>query len=491
MTFGREFLRVIAEHGDRVALSSDREDITYTDILHQSGTLAANFAALGAREGSRVGLAMQDSSDVLLAIIACWRLSATPVVIDFRAPRLQRASLADAFGLAVVIESLSMPGDEPYPAALYDPDWRRREPSGSAAPAYGTDASPAFLLLSSGTTGTPKAYVQTHAGLLTRVAVRNSLLDPGQMRFLTPMALTFSATRHRIFGYLLNGGIVRLSASYFSPSELAEALLAFRASGTALPPAVIARLVKAAGERDTPLFPDLSVLDSVGGPARPEDKIGAQRNLTPGYRIGYGSSLTGTIAMLAGADVSTRAESSGRVVPSARVAILGKDGSILPHGEVGIIKAWTPAIAPAVVLPNAEPATDSETMGPDWGIPGDVGFLSDDGFLTIVDRQADMIVRGGVNVAPQELEAVLARHPKVVEVAVVGFPDETMGQEIAAFIVTDGGNVDEFVRFVRSNIAPDRRPREIRLVPSLPYNSHGKLVRRRLVDHLLQEQSPP
>lgn len=491
MTFGREFLRVIAGHGDRVALSSDREDITYTGILEQSGNLAASFAALGVREGSRIGLAMQDSSDVLLAIIACWRLSATPVVIDFRAPRLQRASLADAFGLAVIIESLSMPGDEPYPAALYDPDWRRREPTGSAPPAHGSDASPAFLLLSSGTTGTPKAYVQTHAGLLIRIATRKALLDRDRMRFLTPMALTYSATRHQVFGYLLNGGTVRLLPPYFSPSELAEALLAFRASGTALPPAVIARLVKEVGERDAPLFSDLSVLASTGGPARPEDKIGAYHNLSRGYRIGYASSLTGMIAMLAGDDLPARAETSGRIVASARVVILGADGSILPHGDVGAIKAWTPTIAPAVVLPNAEPATDSETMGPDWGIPGDVGFLSDDGFLTIVDRQADMIVRGGVNVAPQELEAILARHPKVVEVAVVGFPDETMGQEIAAFIVNDGGNVEEFVRFVRSNIAPDRRPREIRLVPSLPYNDHGKLVRRRLVEQLLQERSTP
>jgi long-chain acyl-CoA synthetase len=123
-------------------------------------------------------------------------------------------------------------------------------------------------------------------------------------------------------------------------------------------------------------------------------------------------------------------------------------------------------------------------MGPDWGIPGDIGFLDDDGFLTIVDRESDVIVRGGVNVAPQELEKLIRTHPKVQDVAVAGFPDETMGQEIAAFIVSEQGTVDEFQAFLRANISPDRRPREVRLVASLPYSNNGKLLRRRLVETL-------
>jgi long-chain acyl-CoA synthetase len=99
-----------------------------------------------------------------------------------------------------------------------------------------------------------------------------------------------------------------------------------------------------------------------------------------------------------------------------------------------------------------------------------------------------MIVRGGVNVAPQEIEKLIARHPKVTEVAVVGFPDETQGQEIAAFIVSDHGVVDDFIAFMRANIAPERRPREVRLVAALPYNEHGKLLRRRLADEIVRER---
>jgi acyl-CoA synthetase (AMP-forming)/AMP-acid ligase II len=488
VSFGRAIFDAFAKHGGRVAIVTAREEITYAQALTQVGHIAANFRASGVRAGTYVGLAMQNTVDVLLGILACWRLSATAVVIDFRAPRSQRASLVRDFDLAMIFEDLRAPGAESYPDPVFGPDWRRVSPRCEDLPAGGDDRSPAFLLFSSGTTGTPKAYVQTHEGLSARISNRKGLLDSSEMRFLTPMPLTYSATRHQVFGYLLQGGTVRLFPPFFSPQELIEAILAFRASGTALPPAVIARLVKEAGARSEALFPGLTVLASIGGPARPEDKVAAYHHLSPGYRIGYASSLTGMIAMLSGQDVLDRPETTGRIVQSARVEILGGDGKALPVGEAGLIKAWTPSVTPAVITPGGAPYVDPETMGPGWGIPGDIGYLAGDGFLTIVDRQADMIVRGGVNVAPQELERIIARHPKAGEVAVVGFPDDIMGQEIAAFIVSDTGTVDEFLAFMRANIAPDRRPREIRLARSLPYNEHGKLQRRLLVEEILRDR---
>jgi long-chain acyl-CoA synthetase len=310
------------------------------------------------------------------------------------------------------------------------------------------------------------------------------------MRFLTPMALTYSATRHQVFGYLVRGGTVRFVPPLFSPSELAEELLAFHASGTALPPAVIARLIREAGTRNVPLFPKLAVLASLGGPARADDKVNAYLKLSNGYRISYASGLTGMISSLAGADVLAKPETTGRAAAGSRIAILDEGGEPAPGGETGLIKAWTQSVVPSIMLPGGIVTVDPETMGPDWGIPGDLGYLDDDQFLTIVDRQADVIVRGGVNVSPLELEKIIARHPQVIEVAVAGYPDDIMGQEIAAFIVSSGGTVDDFTRYVRTNIAPDRRPRLIRLVSALPYSEHGKLLRRRLAESLTAPSAP-
>ncbi len=489
MSFGQDLFAAFRGHGDRVALVTDQEEITYGQLLDQIEFVAANFRAAGVTAGSYVGLAMQDSAETLIAALACWRLSATAVVLDFRTPRDHRGSLARDFGLATVFESAGVPGEGNYRHAVFDRAWRFSAPIRDLPPPGG-DTQPAFLLFTSGTTGTPKAYVQTHDVLAARISTRKVLIDTQEMRFLTPMALTYSATRHQVLGYLLAGGTVRLFPPLFTPSELAEALLAFGATGTALPPPVISRLVREAGIRSAPLFPKLAVLASLGGPARPDDKIAAYLNLSRGYRMGYASSLTGMIATLSGEDVLRKPESTGRAALGARIAILGDDGAAVAAGSVGLIKAWTPSIVPAVVLPGGKLTVEPETMGADWGIPGDLGYLDDDSFLTIVDRQADVIVRGGVNVAPQELETLIARHPKVVEVAVVGYPNDVMGQEIAAFIVSDGATVDDFASFMRSNIAPDRRPREIRLVSSLPYNENGKLMRRQLLATLRPRSAP-
>jgi long-chain acyl-CoA synthetase len=484
MSFGRQILEAFATHGEKVAMVSDRSQITYAQALTEIGHLAANFGASGIGPGDRVGLAMVDNIDVVLSILACWKNSATPVVVDFRTPRSQRARQARDFGLTVVFESRAMPGEEVYPNALFDAGWKSASAPRVKAEIPMDDANPAFLIFSSGTTGDPKAYTQSHEALARRVAARRSVVEGTARRFLTPMALSYSAMRHQIFGYLLYGGVVRFFPPLFTPSELIEALLSFQASGTALAPSVIARMVKETGERTTHLLPKLSVLYSVGGPAKGEDKIAAYRYLSPGYRISYSSSLTGIISSLSGLDILAKPESAGRPVAGVQIEIIGADGRVLQQGEQGLIKARTPTMASGVLMPGNRLFVDPQIMGSDWGIPGDIGFLDADGFVTIVDREADMIVRGGVSVAPQELEKLIRTHPKVQDVAVAGFADETLGQEIAVFIVSQQGTVEEFQAFLRANIAPDRRPREIRLVASLPYSDNGKLLRRQLVETL-------
>lgn len=489
MSFGQSIFEAMELHGDRPAIVSGREQLSYRDVLAQAATLAANFAERGVGNGSRVGLAMQDTSDVALAILACWRLAATPVIIDFRAPRTQRARIVNDFGVGLALETRSPPGPEDYPAVRFEREWRFSAKRPQPAAAAIDCSNPAFLLLSSGTTGDPKAYVQTHDALAARIVQRKAVMDAAEMRFLTPMTLSYSASRHQVLAYLFFGGTVSFFPPLFTPSELAEALLAFRASGSALPPPVIARLAREAGERSTVMFPALGSLYSIGGPATAAEKIAAYRNLSRGYRISYASSLTGMVSVLAGEDVLAKPESSGRLVPGVRVEILDADRRPLPPGGRGLIKAFTRTMASAVLMPGNQPFVDPLVMGPDWGVPGDIGFLDEDGFLTIVDREGDMIVRGGVNIAPQELEKLIRAHPKVTDVAVAGFPDPTMGQEIAAFVVSEAGmTVEELRQFLAASVAPDRRPRELRLVRTLPYSDNGKLLRRKLVDMLAGER---
>lgn len=490
MSFANRLFATMAAHGERTALCSNREDVSHEQAVVQANNIAANLKALGVEPGDRIGLAMQDPLEGLLCVFACWKLATTAAVIDFRAPRSQRASLVRDFDLAVVIESRSPPGSDSYPSILFNREWRFSSKAETANDQPVVCSNPAFLLFSSGTTGDPKAYIQTHDMLLDRLAGRVKTKGDGALpRYLCATTLTYTATRHHVLATLLAGGVIRLFPLLFTPSELIEGLLSFRASATGQPPPVIARMVQEAGARNEVLFPDMAVLDSMGGPARPGDKVAAWRYLTHGYRMRYASSLTGAISELVGADVLARPETTGRLMPNVRVDILDAQGNALPAGQPGVIKAWTNNTAASVLLPGGKPFVDSNVMGPGWAIPGDIGFMDGDGYLTIVDRSEDMIVRGGVNVAPQELEKLILSHPKVVEVAVAGFPDKIMGQEIAAFVVGQTDlTVSELRAFLNSIVPPDKRPREIRLVTSLPYSDKGKLLRRTLVERLVSEQ---
>lgn len=489
MSFARHLFAVMADHGDRPAMVSDHEQLSHRQAVEQAAHLAANLAAAGVQPGDRIGISVQDGHEVILCVMACWQLAATPAVIDFRTPHAQRARLAQDFELAAVLENRAPPAGENYPSLVFNRDWRFASPS-SYAPQGEIDCSnPAFLLFSSGTTGVPKAYVQSHDMLMGRNQTQARPQDDALPRYFTPVSMSFAAARGYVFAVLFAGGVVRFFPPLFTPSELAEELLSFRATGTSLPPPVIARLVVEAGERSSVLFPDLGEMRSIGGPARPEDKLAAWRNLTRGYSISYSSTLTGRVSMLRGEDILAKPESSGRLMPRVRVEILDDQGRELPRGEHGIIKAWTPTIAPAVLLPGNKPFVDPKVMGPGWGIAGDIGFLDDDGFLTIVGRMEDMIVRGGVNVAPQELEKLIVTHPKVAEVAVVGFDDAVMGQEIGVFAVTTQDlTVGELRSFIAANLPPEKRPREIRIVNALPYNNNGKLLRRVLAEDLARER---
>ena len=124
MSFGRDLFRAFETHGDRVAIVAGREELTYNQLLDQVGFVAANLRAAGVSSGSYVGIALQDLVESLLAILACWRLGATVVTIDFRAPRIQRKSLAQDFNLAIVFESPGVPGHADYPSAVFDREWR-------------------------------------------------------------------------------------------------------------------------------------------------------------------------------------------------------------------------------------------------------------------------------------------------------------------------------------------------------------------------------
>lgn len=463
---------------DRPVVSGEAE-LTAGDLLERSAGFATMLKSHGCGQDSRVALYLQSNVDLLAGMIGGWMVGACVLMMDFRTPGAQRSAVARRIGATLSVEGRRMPkAPDDYPWVPFDETWRRPAPWVDFAAVVNPQNSLALCALSSGTTGSPKIYLQSHALVMGRRGHGMEQLKWPENLLLAPMSISISATRARVLNYLIGGGRVHFTPPMASAEELIETLSATRASGTALPPSIIATMVRTIGVRAQPYFPHLRTLRSTGGPALPEDKIAAYRYLTHGYRMAYSSNLTGTVTMLAGEDVLKRPETVGRPIRGVRVEIVdAATGTRLPDRQAGLIKVITPNISDETIEPEGVPAEAREQRGADWGIAGDIGILDDEGFLTIVGRDADMIIRGGVNVAPQEIEAVLARHPAVVDVAVAGIDHAIYGQEIVAAIVSSGGDEKEFRAFCIRNLAPEKRPRIIRIVDRLPYNAGGKLMR--------------
>jgi acyl-CoA synthetase (AMP-forming)/AMP-acid ligase II len=168
-------------------------------------------------------------------------------------------------------------------------------------------------------------------------------------------------------------------------------------------------------------------------------------------------------------------------MPHVTLQIVDDEDRPLPAGEAGNIRARAPTMARGVF--REDPDSDRDRIQYGWAYPGDIGVVDEHGFLTLLGRASDVIIRGGVNVHPSEVEAALAKCPGVREVAVAGVASARQGEEIAAFIVADPGVMEDAVaRFALSALSPDRRPRVIQLVREIPRNAAGKVLRTALRD---------
>jgi fatty-acyl-CoA synthase len=170
----------------------------------------------------------------------------------------------------------------------------------------------------------------------------------------------------------------------------------------------------------------------------------------------------------------------GQVLDDVEVRIVDPIGNVLDPGEVGEVQLRTYRAMDGYW--GADEKTRVTIDGEGWVHTGDLGYLDDDNYLFLSGRSGDMIIRGGENVAPEEVEAVLYEHPDVVDAAVVGLADDTWGERIvAAVVLRDGASIDDVERHVHGHLATFKRPEKFHVATELPRTSTGKLLRRHLV----------
>ena len=244
-------------------------------------------------------------------------------------------------------------------------------------------------------------------------------------------------------------------------------------------PTIVRNLFEIFGERSTPVFAKLEALYCFGAPLAPAEKVRAKTSLCANFVQVYGATICGRISALSGSDLDARPDTLGRVLPHVLLQIVNDDDQVLPPAEAGAIRLRSPGMARNIYGEGRSGSGDSFKGG--WAYPGDIGAFDEDGFLHLLGRTSDIIIRGGANVHPAEVELVIGECEGVRDVAVVGFTKLPEGEEIAAFVVSSSNLTEAALdAHCRTRLAPDKRPRKFVLVPELPRNANGKISRATL-----------
>jgi acyl-CoA synthetase (AMP-forming)/AMP-acid ligase II len=471
----------------RPAVLSPDTSLTFSQLVDRAARIAELLKRRGIGTGDRVGIAQTNTTQAFLLMLGAWLCGATALVIDFRTRAPERKKLADSLDLKFFVEDRPGPGAGSYEAVRSDGAWAEEEAraSPSTVPVTALDNPIAVIGVSSGTSGLPQPVALSHSCLYTRAAlVVTSPQWVRASRLIVTAPLSFTATRMNVLSCLLDGGCVYFAPILISSEQLAESLLRTQATAMLTVPATVRGLMGLAGSV-TPLFPAMQYLMCCGAPMAAAEKVAARQALTPGFLENYGSTMAGMLALLESKDIEAHGNSVGRPLPHVRVQIVDGQDRPLPAGEVGAIRARTPGVGEPMSLGSGADERTSDLLIDGWIYPGDLGTLGDDGFLKIVGRSSDMIIRGGAKVYPSEVEGVLAEHAAVAEVAVVGWPDQKLGEEVAAFVVLrTSAQPQDILAYCRSKLHPDKQPRQVFIIEALPRNANGKLVKRELIDLL-------
>ena len=346
------------------------------------------------------------------------------------------------------------------------------------------DDDPAVLLYTSGTTGRPKGAVLTHHNLRSNAELSAELfsLGPGDVMFGgLPFFHVFGQTV-ALNGVVSAGATVTLLPR-FDPARALEILARDEVTVFAGVPSMYIALLHAAGEGPVDL-PALRAGVS-GGAALPVEILERFEKVfgAPIYE-GYGLSETSPVVCFNQQGQARKPGSIGTAVRGARLRIVDDQDREVPVGEVGEL-----VVAGEYVMAGywRNPEATAAAVRDGWFHTGDLARVDEDGFYYIVDRKKDMVLRGGYNVYPREVEEVIYQFPGIAEAAVVGVPDEEMGEEVAAVVafrdVPAGGadgKLGELDAFVRERVAQYKQPRWYKVVDELPKGPTGKILKRSL-----------
>ncbi len=481
------------------AISDGVHAWNYREFARRISCLAGGLAARGLEPGDRVMLCMENCAEFLEFLFACWTagLCAVPVNARLHVREVEHIARDSSARLLVATPNLAE-GFAPLEHSLETLSPVIPTRSGEyadllerGAPMRPVDTAAterAWLFYTSGTTGRPKGAVLSHRNLLfmshcyyadiDRLDERDTNLHAGP--------LSHGAGLYAL-PHLLRGGH-QVVLPHFEVEAILEALQRYSRVSMFAAPTMLTRLVHAPAI----VAADLRNLRTIfygGGPMYVADLERALQLFGPRLYQLYGQgespmTITGLSKRLHAAQTHPRWRdrlgSCGVPRTGVLVKVVDDRGRELPSGEIGEVVTRSDCVMEGYWN---NPAASEETLRGGWLHTGDLGSFDEEGFLTLRDRSKDMIISGGSNIYPREIEEVLLRHPDLVEVSVVGRPHPEWGEEVVAFVVARPAakvEPEQLDRLCLDHIARFKRPRHYRFVDALPKNNYGKVLKTEL-----------
>lgn len=441
----------------------------------------------GIKPGDRVGLYLANSTRYLECLYGIWWCGGIAVPINRKLTNGEVATIVEDSGTRVVYTDAALTGPATFVSAMHDA-WRGRP--GSAQPVARELDDVAWLFYTSGTTGRPKGVMLTNGNLLAMSLCRVADVDPigpGEA-VLYAAPISHGAGLYGLIHVRKASKHVVPASGRFDADEVLTLAAAVGEVSLFAAPTMVRRLVAAARRRGESGH-GLKTIIYGGGPMYLADIQDAISVLGQRFAQIYGQGESPmTITALSKDDhrdttherYQQRLGGVGTAQSAVQVRVCDPDGAPVPPGRIGEIE-----VKGATVMAGywRDPAATAGAMRDGWLRTGDLGRLDEDGYLTLAGRSKELIVSGGSNVHPREVEDVLVAHPAIAEAAVVGVPDPEWGELVVAFVVpTDGARLDEaaFDEHCRGLIARFKRPRRYHVVPELPKNAYGKVVKTEL-----------
>ncbi|MBN1381322.1 MAG: long-chain-fatty-acid--CoA ligase [Deltaproteobacteria bacterium] len=499
VTIGHTLLANAHNYGEREAVVIDNKRLTYKALNEAVNRRANALLAMGVKKGDHVGTLSANSVELVETIYALARIGAVIVPLNFRLSPNEMTYVVNHADLSTLIfqEQFEktvreiMPSISAVKSFLYSGeqcsgDWidfeaKTRTQSSQMPDVQVAENDMATIIYTSGTTGQPKGVVHTHKNWVWAMA-SVSIATKGEWfsKRLTAFPLFHAGGFLNLFGSIFATNTL-VMLTHFDAKLMIESIEKEKINQLGNPPTVYKMLLR---------MPELAKTDvrsirriASGSEVMPDETRNQLKKAFPGAGIVENYGMTETCATITHRVMEftdVKPFSAGCPVAHVRLRIVDENGNDVALGDVGEVLCSGPNIMQGYYKDKEKTA---EAIRDGWLYTGDIGLMDGDGFLYLKDRKNNMLISGGENIYPKEIEDVLYRHPKILEAAVFGVPDELWGEKVCAAIISKPGEsltAEDVIGFCANSLASFKKPKDVYFVDALPKNQIGKVLRSAL-----------